>query len=293
MTQQVKGKKQISKPIAYAEYIVSLLIFSTNGLLVAQMSLDTGQVVLFRTLIGGAIVTALVMLKGGFDKEAVRAEARPLIIAGAALGFNWVTLFAGYRLLNVSLATLIYYIGPMLALLLSPVFLGERLTKPKIAVAGVVAIGLILISGSITFLGMNIKGLTFAGLSAACYAVLILANKNVHRTGGMQTAAIELDVAFVVVLVCVLLTEGMPHPLASDIPYIIIIGAVNTGLAYYLYFAGVQNLSAQTVSLVSYVDPVSALILSGLVLHEVLTPLQFVGAVLIIGGAITGELLRE
>ena len=130
-------------------------------------------------------------------------------------------------------------------------------------------------------------------LRSLFYAALIAFNKRISRTGGMQTAAIELDVAFVVVLIYVLLTTGLPHPTAADLPFIAIIGLVNTGLAYLLYFSGLQKLPGQSVALISYVDPVSALLFSAVLLHESMTPVQLVGAVLIIGGAMLGELRRK
>ena len=70
----------------YLCYILALLIFGTNGLLVANISLQASQIVLFRTLIGGILLTAIVILRGGFDRSAVREEAIPLLCGGAALG---------------------------------------------------------------------------------------------------------------------------------------------------------------------------------------------------------------
>ena len=274
----------------YGIYVLSMLIFGTNGLLVAHISLQGSQIVLMRTLLGGAVLTALVLLRGGFDRAAVRRDLWPLLLGGAALGFNWVALFEAYRKLNVSLATLIYYAGPMIILLLSPVLFREKLTGRKLAAIGVVAVGLVCISGSIAFGGMNTAGLFTAIVSALFYASLIAFNKRIAHTGGMQTAAIELDVAFVVVLAYVLLTVGLPRPAAADWPWIAVIGLVNTGLAYLLYFSGLQKLPGQSVALMSYVDPVSALIFSAAILHETMTPVQWLGAVLILGGAMLGEL---
>ena len=276
--------------VSYGMYVLSMLIFGTNGLLVAHMSLQSGQIVLLRTLLGGLLLTVLVLLRGGFDRDALRAERVPLLLGGAALGLNWVALFEAYRLLNVSLATLIYYVGPMLILLLSPILFHEKLTSRKFTAIGLVAAGLVCISGSIAFSGLSTAGLLVAILSALFYASLIAFNKRIIRTGGMQTAAIELDVAFFIVLIYVLFTSGLPHPRASDLPYIAIIGFVNTGLAYLLYFSGLQKLPGQSVALISYIDPVSALIFSAVLLHETMTPIQMLGAVLIIGGAMFGEL---
>ena len=289
----MKPARQNGAGVYYGIYILAMLIFGTNGYLVAHLSLQGSQIVLVRTLVGGLLLTAIVLLRGGFDREAVRAERRDLLFGGVALGLNWVALFTAYRLLNVSLATLIYYAGPMLVLLFSPLLFGESLTPQKIAAVAIVAAGLFCITGSITSAGMSLTGLLAAVLSALFYASLIIFNKRIVKTGGMQTAALELDVAFVVVLIYVLLTAGIPHPLKADIPYLLVLGLVNTGIAYMLYFTGLQKLPGQSVALISYVDPVSALVFSALLLHETMTPLQVLGAVLIIGGALLGELRRR
>ena len=128
----MKPARQNGAGVYYGIYILAMLIFGTNGYLVAHLSLQGSQIVLVRTLVGGLLLTAIVLLRGGFDREAVRAEWRGLLFGGVALGLNWVALFTAYRLLNVSLATLIYYAGPMLVLLFSPLLFRESLTPQKI-----------------------------------------------------------------------------------------------------------------------------------------------------------------
>lgn len=279
--------------LAYGMYILSLLIFGTNGIFVSHISLASSQIVLMRTWIGGILLTCLVLFFGGFDKDHLRRERIPLLLGGAALGLNWVALFEAYRLLNVSLATLIYYVGPIFVLLFSPILFREKLTGRKLVSVIIVGIGLICISGSVVVIGMNSLGLLFAAFSALFYAALIVFNKQISYTSGMQTAALELDVAFFVVLVYTLCTSGLPHLTGNDLPYIVVIGFINTGLAYLLYFSGLQKLSGQSVALISYIDPVSALLFSAILLHEVMTPVQVAGAALIIGGAMFGEIKKQ
>ena len=275
--------------VFYALFILSLLLFGTNGLYVSHISLSGSHIVLFRTLIGGPMLTLLVLLRGGFARDDVKADLPALLPGGIALGLNWVALFSAYRLLNVSLATLIYYAGPMLVILFSPVLFREKLSGRKLAAILPVALGLILISGSIAAGGLRLSGLLTAAASALFYAALIVFNKRIRRTSGLQTAALELDAAFAVVLLYVLVSSGLPHPARGDWPWLLLLGLVNTGLAYLLYFSGLQRLPAQSVALISYIDPVSALFFSAVFLHESMTAAQLLGAVLILGGAIWGE----
>ena len=283
-----KGNK--STGFFYGMYILAMLLFGTNGYLVAHISLQSSQIVLVRTLIGGTLLSAMVLLQKDFTFSRIKPELHNLLAGGIALGLNWVALFAAYRMLNVSLATLIYYAGPMLILLFSPWLFREKLTKRKLAAVMIVTFGLLCITGSIAAGRLSMAGLFTAIGSALFYASLIVFNKRIRNTSGLQTAAIELDVAFVVVLLYVLFTSGFSYPLAGDIPYLLIIGLLNTGFAYFLYFSSMQQLPAQSVALISYIDPVSALLFSAWLLNENMTLLQIAGAVFIIGGAIMGEL---
>ena len=97
--------------------------------------------------------------------------------------------------------------------------------------------------------------------------------------------------AFVVVLAYLFIIKNpLPvWPSAAEWPYVLAIGVVNTGLAYYLYFSSLQKLSGQTVSLICYLDPLTALFVSALFLGEQMLPLHWLGAVLILGGACLGE----
>ena len=80
---------------------------------------------------------------------------------------------------------------------------------------------------------------------------------------------------------------------AADIGLVLLVGIVHKGVTYALYFGSMQRLKAQTVAVLSYIDPVFALLLSAAVLHESLTPLGIVGAALIIGSAIISETAKD
>ena len=71
---------------------------------------------------------------------------------------------------------------------------------------------------------------------------------------------------------------------------LLIVIIVHTGLAYALYFSSLDHLPAQTAALMSYIDPVSAILLSALVLKEGMSPFSIVGTVLVLGSVIFCEL---
>lgn len=273
-------------------FIASMVIFGTNGLIVANISLGSAEIVLMRTFLGSLFLLAIVLVKRSFSFADLKADLIPATIGGAALGLNWVLLFSAYRSAGVGLSTLTYYCGPIIVLALSPVLFREKLTWNKLLAIIAVAVGMFCITGDIKP-GSDVQtGILFGGGAALLYASLIVANKRVKRLSGLNCAMYELIVAFFVVLIYLLASNvKLPViPAAEDIVWVLAIGLVNTGLAYYLYFSSLQKLPGQTVALVCYIDPLTALLVSGAFLGEKLFAVQIAGAVLILGGACLGEL---
>ena len=269
-----------------------MVIFGTNGLIVANISLGSAEIVLMRTFLGSLFLLAVVLVKRSFSFADLKADLVPATMGGAALGLNWVLLFSAYRSAGVGLSTLTYYCGPIIVLALSPVLFREKLTWNKLLAIAAVAVGMFCITGDIEP-GSDVQtGILFGGGAALLYASLIVANKRVKRLSGLNCAMYELIVAFFVVLIYLLASNvKLPViPAAEDIVWVLVIGLVNTGLAYYLYFSSLQKLPGQTVALVCYIDPLTALLVSGAFLGEKLFAVQIAGAVLILGGACLGEL---
>lgn len=273
-------------------FIASMVIFGTNGLIVANISLGSAEIVLMRTFLGSLFLLAIVLVKRSFSFADLKADLVPATMGGAALGLNWVLLFSAYRSAGVGLSTLTYYCGPIIVLALSPVLFREKLTWNKLLAIAAVAVGMFCITGDIEP-GSDVQtGILFGGGAALLYASLIVANKRVKRLSGLNCAMYELIVAFFVVLIYLVASNvKLPViPAAEDIVWVLVIGLVNTGLAYYLYFSSLQKLPGQTVALVCYIDPLTALLVSGAFLGEKLFAVQIAGAVLILGGACLGEL---
>jgi len=77
---------------------------------------------------------------------------------------------------------------------------------------------------------------------------------------------------------------------ATGILLLLFVGIVHTGIAYYLFFGSMEHIKAQSVALISYVDPVVAVVVSVALLSEPFKPTDMLGAVLILGAAAISEL---
>ena len=202
-------------------------------------------------------------------------------------------LYEAYQRIGVSMASLLYYCGPVIVMILSPLMFKERLTLPKIAGFVAVLAGVFLVNGDSVLHGVNISGMILGLLSAFTYFLMVTLNKQSRSIASMENAVIQLTVSFLTVAVFVGFKQHFVIKTApSDWPWILVLGLLNTGLGCYLYFSPLSKLPVQTVAIFGYLEALSAVVFSAVFLHERMTWLQIAGAVLIIGGAMFGQLIH-
>ena len=272
--------------------LASMAIFGTVGIFRRWIPLPSATVAAARGIVGAAFLLALLAVKKQkLSRGGIRSNLALLLLSGAAMGLNWIALFEAYRFTTVAAATLCYYVAPMLVLLLSPLVLRERLTLRKGLCAAAALAGMALVSGAAGSGGGTLRGALLGLLAAALYAAVVLMNKRMRPMPALDRTVVQLFTAGVVVLPYALLHGGAAGPLSVRTALLLAaVCLVHTGLAYALYFGSVERLPAHTLALLSYIDPVVAVLLSALLLREALTALTVLGAALIIGAAVVCEL---
>lgn len=274
--------------------VTSMVIFGTIGLFRRYIPLPSSMIAMMRGFIGAAFLLVLMMIRRSRpDGAAIRRNLALLVVSGAVLGFNWILLFEAYRYTTVATATLCYYMAPMIVVLLSPVLLGERLTRAKLLCVLAALGGMALVSGVLDagFAAAELKGAALGLGAAALYAGVILLNKHLGDVSAYDRTVMQLCAAAVVLLPYVLLTEDMSAVQlnAGSAAMLLLVGVLHTGVAYALYFGSMSSLRAQTVAIMSYIDPVVAILVSWLVLGEALGMVGAAGAMLVLGAAFISE----
>jgi len=277
-------------------FITSMLIFGTIGVLRRYIDLPSGALAMLRGFIGAGFLVVLMCVQGKRpDLKRMGKSLVWLIVSGAGIGLNWMLLFEAYNHTSVATATLCYYMAPVIVMLLSPVFLKERLTKRRLICIIAAVLGMIPVSGLMSQQGFDIsemKGVLLGLAAAALYASVILMNKRITDVEPMDRTVVQLTSAAVVVTPYVFTAE-MFTPLdisRTSLLLVLVAGIVHTGIAYALYFGAIPGLKAQTVALASYIDPVFAVILSAAVLGEKMDIYGWAGAVLVIAAMMISEL---
>ena len=279
----------------YLKYLAGLLLFGSNGVVASFIHLNSYEIVLLRSVLGAALLLGLLRLSGGrFTFRQHRRDTLFIALSGIAMAADWLLLFEAYAHIGVSMGMLINYTGPALVIALSPLFLKERITASGVAALAAALLGACCISGQAVQTGLSAWGLLCAGLSAVAYALMVLTDKLAADVTGMENAALQLFCTAVVVVLFVGCKQGFVLHIAADewLP-ILWLGLVNTGLGCCLYFSSIGALPAQSVAVCGYLEPLFAVLLSMLILHERMTPIQAAGACLIIGGAVFGECCKR
>lgn len=277
--------------------ITAMLIFGTIGVFVKNIQLSSSEIALTRGFIGGfVLILATFLLRKKLSLEGIKRNILLLILSGIAVGLNWIFLFQGYKYTSISNATLSYYFAPVFVTILAPFILKEKLTISKFLCVLMAMIGMGCIVGVDGINGGDdLIGITYGLLAAGFYASVILMNKFLKEISSIEITVVQLLSAVITLLPYVLIVEGnnIFSVVSSSIPYVLILGVVHTGIAYMLYFSSLQELKGQTIAVLSYIDPVFAVVISALILHENLGLLQIIGGVLILGSSFLSEILSR
>ena len=275
--------------------MASMFIFGTLSPFVRNISVSSGELALYRAILAAVLIGAfLLVTKQPINVSSIKKELFLLAISGAAMGFNWILLFEAYKYTTVSVATLSYYFAPVIVTAACPLLFKEKLTGKQIVCFVMSTIGLVLITGinGGDDAGTHHIGILF-GLGAAClYASVVLLNTFIKNVAGIHRTFLQFLAVILVLIPYVALTGGVSLNTLSPTGWVclLIVGLVHTGVTYCLYFSSLGNLPGQKAAILSYIDPLVAVLISVTVLGEDMTPLQVLGGALILGFTLWNEL---
>ncbi|MCT8978111.1 DMT family transporter [Clostridium sp. CX1] len=293
---------------AMFKVILSMAIWGSIGLFVKNIDLPSIETVFLR-----ATIASIFLIVYGFTRKSIsksssienslesqsinknddRKKIYILIASGITMAFNWMLLFQSYKYTTISNATLSYYFAPVFVILLSPFILKEKFTKSKFfAVAGAM-LGLFLIlnnQGVTSSANYNhIKGIIFGLMAAVFYASVVLLNKYIKGLSGYEMTVVQISTAAIVLLPIIIYRNNLHISGLKSLIFILIVGIVHTGIPYLLYFSAMKDLKAQSIAVVSYIDPISAVIFGFVFLKETMTVFQVIGGLLILFSTFFGS----
>lgn len=275
--------------------ISSMIVFGTLGPFVRNISVSSGELALYRAVLASLLIGIFLLItKQTIPFKAIKKEVPFLLLSGIAMGFNWILLFQAYKYTTVSIATLSYYFAPVIITIVCPFLYKEKMKAKQWICFIMSTLGIVLITG-IGDLNANndhFIGILF-GLGAAClYATVVLLNKSIKNVEGIHRTFLQFIAAVAVLIPYVLATSGITVSTLNTTGWVclLIIGLFHTGINYCLYFSSLKELPGQKAAILSYIDPLVAVFVSVLILHESMSLVQVIGGLLILGFTLWNEL---
>ncbi len=275
--------------------IISMVIFGTLAPFVRNIAVSSGELALYRAMLASILIgTYLFLTKQKISFHTGKKELFLLLLSGVAMGFNWILLFEAYKYTTVAISTLSYYFAPVIVTVVCPFLFHEKITKKQILCFVMSTVGLALVAGIMDLGkgGNDAIGIAFGLGAAVLYATVVLLNKFIKGVTGIHRTFLQFLAAVAVLIPYVLLTSGM-HPENLNITgwgCLLIVGLVHTGITYCLYFTSLKEISGQEAAILSYMDPLVAVIIGVVVLREPLSWQQLTGGLLILGFTLLNEL---
>lgn len=274
--------------------IASMTIFGTLGIFVRNIPVSSGELALYRAVLAALLIAVFLLLtKQRIPFANIKKEVPLLLASGVAMGINWILLFEAYKYTTVSVATLSYYFAPVIITVVCPVLFKEKLTGKQIICFIMSTLGLVLITGIGDIgSGNDFVGILFGLGAAVFYATVILLNKFIKNVKGIHRTFLQFLSAIVILVPYVIMTSGVTLGNLNGIGWVnlLIVGLIHTGVTYCMYFSSLKELPGQKAAILSYIDPLVAVMISVTILGESMTLWQMIGGILILGFTLWNEL---
>lgn len=275
--------------------VSSMAVFGTLAPFVRNIAVTSGELALYRAILAAVIIGVfLTVTRQKIPFGQIRRELVLLLLSGVAMGFNWILLFEAYKYTTVSVATLSYYFAPVIVTLVCPFLFREKLTAKQVICFVMSTVGIVLITG-IGGTGRNGTdhiGIAFGLGAAVLYATVVLLNKFIKKVEGIHRTFLQFLAAIVVLIPYVVMTSGVTIGKLDGLGWVclLVVGVVHTGVSYCMYFSSLKDVPGQEAAILSYVDPLVAVLISVTLLGERMNWMQAVGGVLILGFTLWNEL---
>lgn len=283
------------KSAARWKLAASMVIFGTLAPFVRRIPVGSGELALYRAILAAVLIGVYLLLsRQKLSLKEMRQEIPLLFLSGAAMGINWILLFQAYRFTTVSIATLSYYFAPVIVTVASSLLFREKMTRRQLLCFVMSTLGLFLIIGVGTHQEgtSHITGILLGLGAAVFYAAVILLNKYIKNVSGIHRTLLQFWAAIAVLIPYVALTGGCHLENLDAVGWccLLLVGLFHTGVTYCLYFSSLKDLTGQQAAILSYLDPLTAVLVSVAVLGEAITLPQIAGGILILGFALWNEL---
>ncbi len=277
------------------------LMWGTSGIFVKLLSpygVSSGVLTFFRALAGLAFLSVFLLVK---DRSLFRATRRELLVffflGGTMFGAS-AFYYAAIQVTSIATAAVLMYTSPVMVMIFSVLFLGERLTPVKVGAVAAMLVGSALVSGIVGGLDFNIVGILLAlGAGVSYSAYTILAKIAMDRKYPPMTTTYYSFVFMVAFALPFANPASIPAQVGAlpwwGVILLCTMGLITAMSPYFLYSLAMKTLPAGTASALGIVEPMAGTIYGILFFDETMTILSAMGIVLILGSVVVLGLIDD
>jgi len=280
------------------------ILLGTLGVPLEQAGQHSLASVWYRCLFGGMALTVVMVTTGRLAELKLRGRSLYVVIVISLLMLvNWWLFFEAILRTSIALATLVFHLQPFIVMALGAWCLGDRVSPLQWLAVGIAVFGLALVSDAVSAL-TGIKRIEYdewVGLmmclgGAFIYALVVVLTKYVQTSDSTASHSMKVPAisplsplvlvwwqcALGVLLLCWWpIQHGLPSA-PTDWLWLVVLGVLNTGVAYSLLYAGISRLTSASIALLQFVYPLTAVVIDGVVYGRVLDRFQLTGFVLMV-----------
>ena len=259
---------------------IAVLLFGLAGLFAKWIHLPAICITFGRVLFS-SVALSLYMLIRKQSFRITKRDALLLILAGAILALHWWSFLESIQLSTVAVGTITFASFPLFVTFLEPLIFHQKLDRHNVVLAVMILLGVLITVPEFSFENQMFLGILVGMISSLSYAILTIINKSTaDRISSTLTAFYEQAAAAVVLLPFVMSIRVQPS--VSDILLLLFLGIITTALAHTLFIYSLKTLPAQLAGVCSAMETVYSILFALLLLGEVPTIREILGAVIII-----------
>ena len=258
---------------AYSGIILLAISWGTIPLIIRTSDISSIGLVGIRTFLGTIFLATLLIRKDFNLKEL----AKPGIILGPLLAVHWVTMFESIELNSIAVGIGLIFSYPLFVLIIE--FL--RGNKPRVYQIVLIFLGFFGLYNLLDISNIkSFEGVVYGLISAISLSLIITIGESYSsKLGGLKVAFAQLSVA---ALILINFTFESRYWLSENIAVSIFLGFFLTGLGLMTYWYVVKIIKPIAVSTISYLEPVTGVVLGAILLNETLTFRQLIGFILVV-----------
>lgn len=217
---------------------------------------------------------------------------RSILLGSLNIGIFFLLLFiAAYRLPG-GIASIIGSVQPVFIILLSWIILKERPTTKSYLAIGMIMVGVFLLFFK-QQTAIDPIGVLAALTGSALMSLGVVLTKYWGKPEGVSQMAFtswQLFFGSLILIPAYLFLEGPVWPLSGEnILGMAFIAIFNTGLAYFLWFRGIEKIGPAKVSFLNPLNPLTAFFLGYFMLGQTINFLQILGVLIIISSVFVSQ----